>query len=126
MRILFLLGFLTLSFFGAPALAGEVTPFKECATIRNMADQLVTGVVRTASFKATNGLVRNHEGNFRLEDGETVEICSSGPFYPGYKVEFVIRTIMPLFTCQTRLSGEIIIRRKTNEDGIKILYADCK
>jgi hypothetical protein len=69
--------------------------------------------------------VDRHEGLFDLQDGETVEICSTGPFYPGYKIELTIKTIMPLFTCKTRLSGEIVLRRK-REGDFNILYADCK
>lgn len=108
------------------AFAGEVTPFKECASIRNDAGHTVMGVMRTAGFKSTKGQVQFHEGPFVLEDGENVVVCSTGPFYPGYKVELTLRTIMPLFTCQTRLSGEIVIRKRKDKDGITELYADCK
>ncbi len=82
------------------------------------------GVIRTNQFKYKGNLDR-HEANFNLQDGENVEICSTGPFFDGYKVELTIRTIMPLFSCMTRLSGEIVLRRK-EENGIKMLYADCK
>lgn len=115
---------LSLATFATPAHAGEVTPFKECATLRNAANQEVMGVIRTESFKYKGQIVR-HEGRFDLQDGETVEICSTGPFYPNYKVELTIKTIMPLFTCKTRLSGEIVLRRRI-KDGITDLYADCK
>lgn len=104
--------------------AGDVTPFKECATIRNAANQQVTGVIKTDSFKFKEQ-IRRHEKNFVLQDGETVEVCSTGPFYPGYKVELTLRTIMPLFTCKTRLSGDIVLRRK-EVDNFTALYADCK
>jgi len=104
--------------------AGDVTPFKECATLRNAANQEVLGVIKTDSFKYKGQIVR-HEGVFDLQDGETANICSTGPFFPGYKVELTIKTIMPLFTCKTRLSGEIVLRRK-EENGIMVLYADCK
>lgn len=108
----------------SPCFAGEVTPFRECATLRNAANQEVLGVIKTEQFKYKGQMVR-HEGVFDLLDGEKAEICSTGPFFPGYKVELTIRTIMPLFTCKTRLSGEIVIRRK-EVDGINVLYADCK
>jgi len=121
-RILLLL--LLIPFLPSPALAADVTPFKECATLRNAAEQEVMGVIRTASF-IYKGHVDRHEGLFDLQDGETVEICSTGPFYPGYKIELTIKTIMPLFTCKTRLSGEIVLRRK-REGDFNILYADCK
>ncbi len=121
------LGFLFLTLIASfPVMAADVTPFKECATIRNAIGHSVMGVVRTAGFKnARTGQVSYHEGPFVLEDNGTVEICSNGPFYPGYKVELTLRTLMPLFSCQTRLSGEIVLRQKT-EKGIKFLYADCK
>lgn len=105
--------------------AGEVAPFKECANLRNATNQEVMGVIRTAPYKF-QGSVDRHEGNFRLMPDENVVVCSTGPFYEGYKVDFTIRTIMPLFSCKTRLSGDIVIRKKENEDGIELLYADCK
>ena len=107
-----------------PIYAADVTPFKECATLRNAANQQVTGVIKTDAYKF-QGQIRRHEKNFVLQDGETVEVCSTGPFYPGYKVELTIRTIMPLFTCKTRLSGEIVLRRK-EINNFTALYADCK
>jgi len=125
MKLLFILLCLALLCINSPsAFAGEVAPFKECATLRNAANQEVLGVIKTDWYKYKGQLAR-HEGLFDLQDGETVNICSTGPFYPGYKVEFTIKTIMPLFTCKTRLSGEIVIRRK-EQDGYNLLYADCK
>jgi len=106
--------------------AAEVTPFEECANLRNMTDQTIMGVVRTAPFKATTGDVQRHEGSFRLEPDEIATICSKGPFYDGYRVELVIRTIIPLFTCKTRLSGDIYLRKTENSEGITKLYAECK
>ncbi|MFA7276352.1 MAG: hypothetical protein WC043_06075 [Pseudobdellovibrionaceae bacterium] len=108
-----------------PTHAGEVTPFKECATLRNAAPQIIMGVIRTAPFKF-KGKIERHEANFSLNEGESVEICSTGPFYEGYKVDLTIRTLIPLFSCKTRLSGEIVLRRKEDENGNKLLYADCK
>lgn len=108
------------------AYAGEVTPFEECATLRNMSDQTIMGVIRTAPFKVKGGAPQRHEGPFRLEEGETVQICSTGPFYDGYKVELVLRTIIPLFTCKTRLSGDIMLRKTETAEGYTKLYADCK
>jgi len=111
-------------FFITPTYGADVSPFRECATIRNSANQQVMGVIKTDAYKF-KGEIRRHEKNFNLQDGETVEVCSTGPFYPGYKVELTIRTIMPLFTCKTRLSGTIFLRRK-EENGFTNLYADCK
>jgi hypothetical protein len=106
--------------------AADVTPFKECATLVNSANQQVMGVIKTESYMF-KGQVLRHEKNFNLQDGETVAVCSTGPFFPGYKVELTIRTIMPLFNCQTRLSGNIYLRSKwDDENGVQILYADCK
>jgi len=107
-------------------LAGEISPFRECATLRNMSDQTIMGAVRTAPFKIAGGKVKRHEGVFRLEADETVEVCSTGPFYDGYKVELILRTIIPLFSCKTRLSGDITLRKKESENGTTKLYAECK
>lgn len=115
---------LILSALTSPASAGDVTPFKECATLVNSADQQVMGVIKTEAFKYKGQIVR-HESTFDLQDGETVVVCSTGPFFPGYKVELTIKTIMPLFSCLTRLSGDIVLRRK-EKDRFTHLYADCK
>jgi len=124
MKFLIALFMIALGCLSHPTLAADVTPFEECATLRNAANQQVMGVIKTDAFKYKGQIVR-HESTFDLQDGETVEICSTGPFFPGYKVELTIKTIMPLFTCQTRLSGEIVLRR-TEQDGFNVLYADCK
>ena len=110
----------------SPAGAGEISPFKECATIRNMTDQTILGVVRTAPFRMKGGEVTRHEGSFRLEADEAVDVCSTGPFYDGYKVELVLRTIIPLFSCKTRLSGDIYLRKTETKLGYTKLYAECK
>lgn len=123
---LFLFAVFSVSPFSGGARAGEVTPFNECATLRNMSDQSIMGVIRTAPFKVRGGAIKRHEGTFRLEPDETAQVCSTGPFYDGYRVELVLRTIMPLFTCKTRLSGEIMLRKTERNDGITKLYADCK
>ncbi|HNQ91669.1 MAG TPA: hypothetical protein PKI93_01925 [Alphaproteobacteria bacterium] len=108
------------------AYAGDVSPFEECATLRNMSDQSIIGVIRTAPFKTTTGTVQRHEGTFRLEPDQAAQVCSTGPFYDGYKVELVLRTIIPLFSCKTRLSGDIMLRKTTTKEGFTKLYADCK
>ena len=118
--------FLAVNLVSTPCFAGEVTPFKECASIRNAIGYTMTGIMRTAGFKTTTGNVKYHEGTFVLNDNENVVICSSGPFYPGYKVEMTLKTIMPIFSCQTRLSGEIVLRKRINDDGVTEIYADCK
>ena len=109
----------------APTMAADVTPFRECANLINSANQQVLGVVRTDKFKYRGQIIR-HEKTFNLQDGESVVVCSTGPFYPGYKVELTIRTIMPLFSCKTRLSGDIMLRSRKEKSGITTLYADCK
>lgn len=73
------------------AYAGEVTPFEECANLRNMTDQTIMGVVRTAPFKATTGNVQRHEGSFRLEPDEMATICSK-------------RAILRRISCRARYS----------------------
>ena len=125
------LSYFTLALFMALMLsrsgfAADVTPFKECATLVNFTNQQVMGVIKTDAFKF-QGKITRHEKNFNLQEGETVAVCSTGPFFPGYKVELTIRTIMPLFTCKTRLSGNIYLRKKWDDDNnVYVLYADCK
>ena len=73
-----------------------------------------------------------HRSEFRLEPGETTQACTVGPFYADYRVAFVVKTFIPLFSCKTKVNEDIIIKRqrigrdtyKTNERG-ETIWAEC-
>lgn len=113
--------------FALPAQAEDIiTPTAQCARIKNESEFTMTGSVRTAYGTAKDGTKARHESNFRLPPGESTDACSTGPFYPGYQVELMLKTLIPVFTCKTRLAGTISLRSEHNDktDSNRI-YAVC-
>jgi hypothetical protein len=61
------------------------------------------------------------------EAADSAEFCTFGPFYPERKLELVLRTLVPIFSCKTRVDqGEIVIKgfRKEDQPGTNT-YAEC-
>lgn len=124
-------------FFAPASQAQEVTAQPICFNIRNTAPYKVYGQVATDYYTTPDGTKARHTGTFRLEAKGTLhekegyplditEFCSSGPFYPGRKMELMIRTLVPIFTCKTSVEmGEIIIRGQKKEDGSYKTWAEC-
>lgn len=84
----------------------------------------------TDFYTNPSGTQARHRSNFRLEAAGSVseegyptdraEFCSFGPFFPGRTLELQIRTLFPVFSCNTRIDqGEIVLRadRKANNSG---------
>lgn len=108
-----------------PEALGEVTGEALCSAIINMAPYTVYGSVNTAYFIRGDGIKTRHKSNFRLETGEQTEFCTSGPFYEGRKVELVLRTLVPIFTCKTGVGGDIIISGHRKPEGGTETTAAC-
>ena len=117
-------------------IAQEITDQPICFTIRNDAPYRVYGQMATDYYTTANGTKARHTGTFRLdakrtmhEDGyplDVSEFCSSGPFYPGRKMELTLRTLIPIFTCKTSIElGEIKIHGTKKEDGTTKTWATC-
>ncbi len=107
------------------ASAQLISPRPQCATIRNETGDRVFASIRSAYTANAAGEQKRHEGSFRLEKGEKTEVCSIGPFYPGYQVELVVKTMIPIFSCKTRLSGTITLTSSRDKDDIYRVTADC-
>ena len=118
---------IALLFISMPAqAAGElISPRPQCASILNSTKSELYGVIRTAYGTLPSGEKKRHESTFRLKGGEKQEACATGPFYPGYQVEFSIKTMFPIFTCKTKLRGTIEIKSERNKDGLNRIYALC-
>ncbi len=95
-----------------------------CGTLVNKSNYKVYGSVSTEYFPGPNGQQR-HWQNFTLKPEERMQICSQGPFYKDYTLELVLRTLIPVFNCYTRLGGEIIIDSRQREDGSTETFATC-
>lgn len=116
---------------------GEIVQEPICFMVRNEAPYMVNGSFVTAFYTTETGARRRHRSNFRLEPVGTVheekgypldmaEFCSYGPFYPDRKLEFVIRTLIPIFSCITRIDqGEIVIKGFRKPEGGTQTWAEC-
>lgn len=108
-----------------------------CFEVINEAPYNIYGKFVTALYIATDGSRARHTSNFKLEaagsfDSKTgyktdrAEFCSYGPFFEGRKLEMTLRTLVPIFSCQTRIdSGPIIIHGEKKPEGGTKTWADC-
>ncbi len=119
--------------------AQEIVQEPICFTVRSEANYKVYGSIVTDYYTdLSTGTRARHRSNFRLEPAGAVdaeqgypldraEFCSYGPFYPERKLDLVIRTLIPIFECRTRVDqGEIVITGVRNaEDTGNITAALC-
>lgn len=119
------------------ARAQEIISQPICFNVINEAPYSVTGSFVTDYYTRPDGVRARHRSNFRLEEyGAThetegypvdrAEFCTFGPFYPNRKLEMVIRTLIPIFSCLTRVDqGDIIIQGKRKPEGGTDTKAVC-
>lgn len=122
-----------------PVNAQEITQEPICFMVKNTAPYKVYGSFVTDYYTRPDGVRARHTSNFRLDAAgeidpkegyptDRAEFCSYGPFYEGRKLELVIRTLVPIFSCKTAVElGEIVIkgmRKEPPESGTKT-WAEC-
>ncbi len=112
--------------------AQEILSEPICFNIVNTAEFTVSGSVITDYFTRPDGVRARHRSNFRLQPkGSTnaekgfptdrAEFCAAGPFYPDRKLDLALRTLVPVFTCRTRVDqGDLLVIGKRTEDGTKM------
>lgn len=105
---------------------GEITSKPICGKLENRAGQTILGSIATAEQRIDSGDLVSHKENFKLEDGETWDICTRGPFFPGQRLELTIRTLMPLFSCRTKIDQTIYLEAERQAGGFKKLSATCR
>lgn len=119
---------LFIPFSAAAQPAGEVVAEPICFVVRNEAPYTVYGSFVTELYTAPDGNQARHRSNFRLEaagekdengyPADRGEFCSYGPFFEGRKLELTLRTLVPIFTCKTRIdAGEIVIQGRQLPEG---------
>lgn len=107
-----------------------------CFKVVNEADYTILGNFATSEFTRPDGVVSRHRSNFRLgaagtkeKDGtpaDSAEFCSYGPFYEGRKLELVLRTLFPVFTCKTKIDqGPLVIKGRHKPEGGVETWAEC-
>lgn len=109
----------------SPQALGEVVQDPVCFKLRSDAPYTVFGTVITNFYVDAQGRKARHRSNFHLKQGESSEFCTYGPFYEGRKLELVLRTLVPVFTCKTKIDGDIIIHGQMNTDGSTKSWAEC-
>lgn len=123
---------LILIIFPVPAFAqlypqkdGEITTSPICAMLTNRSNQTIMGTLMTMPQTLASGDSVRHQENFRLEAGGKKQFCTTGPFFEGQRIELVIRTLMPLFTCKTKIDRDIYLDATPQDDGFIKLTATC-
>lgn len=132
MRRFFFIGIIFLAFSpGAQAQNEDLDIVQEpiCFVLHNEAPYNVYGSFSTNYYMREDGIRARHRSNFKLEKAGSIneksgypndraEFCSYGPFWPGRKLELTLRTLVPIFSCQTRIDqGEIIIQGVFKPEG---------
>lgn len=124
--------------FSAETSAQEILNEPICFIVRNTAPHKVYGNFVTDYYTAEDGTQARHRSNFRLDEAgakdpekgyplDVAEFCSYGPFFPERKLELILRTLIPVFSCKTSVEkGEILIKseRLPDDSGNKI-WAEC-
>ncbi len=105
--------------------AGEILNSPVCNFLHNRSDQVMMGTIYLKEQTAPSGDSIRQSENFRLEPDQKRQICALGPFYEGRRIELVIRTLIPLFTCRTTLDREIFLDATPQDNGMKKLSATC-
>lgn len=97
-----------------------------CFAVWNKAPYTVTGSINTNYYDTAAGTRARANKNFRLLPGGKQGICTYGPFYPGERIELVLRTLMPIFSCYTAAQGDIMIYGTIKPEGGTKTWAECQ
>ena len=104
-----------------------LTSTARCFTLVNKSGHRSFGTISTRQYVDQSGKMTFYTDNFHLDDGERREVCSSGPFYPGYQLELRLRSLIPLWTCYVPTDEqEVDILSRRTADGRTKMYASCK
>ncbi len=113
-----------------PAAAQEILEQPICFTIINKAPYGVLGDVKTAQdhTDAGRGEAVTYTATFKLKEGETNDVCTTGPLLEGNRVRITLRTLVPIFECKTMIyqGAQIVIRGRYNKAEYKTeTWAEC-
>lgn len=108
-----------------PHAFGEILKQPVCFKIVNTAPYTVFGQIKTNYFIRPDGVRSRHRSNFHLKPKEEADVCTAGPFFEGRRLQFELRTLLPIFTCKTKLRETMYVQGKTQEDGTTKTWIDC-
>ena len=104
---------------------GEITKQPICSKVTNRSTVNIQGTIALAPQTLPDGTPQQFSDNFKLAPNEQKDVCASGPFYEGRRIELTIRTLIPLFSCKTALGREIFLDMGEGDDGTKRYSATC-
>ncbi len=108
------------------AQAGELySPEPQCAIIHNETKGTAFVAIRTDFYAKPDGSKSYYEEVLHLKPDEKRQVCAKGPFYEGYKVSLIVKSLFPLYDCKTKLAGTIPVREKLKPEGGRDVYAVC-
>jgi len=121
---------------GDPNAGLDIVAEPLCFEVVNEAPYSVYGDFSTDLYTRPDGIRARHRSNFRLAAGGTLgpggaqadraEFCSYGPFLEGRKLELTLRTLVPTFSCRTRVdAGPIVIKGFRQPEGGTKTWAEC-
>lgn len=111
---------------GAQMPDGEVTRQPICSKLTNRSSVTIQGTITLAPQRLENGDVHQFSDNFKLSPGQRQDLCASGPFYEGRRIDLTIRTLFPLFSCKAALGQEIFLDMEEGPGGTKKYSATCR
>ncbi len=104
---------------------GKVIAKPLCTYLTNRSDQSILGTIGLASQTLPDGETIIHSENFRLKAGDKRQVCAAGPFYEGRRIKIILRTVMPLFECKTKMDHEIFLDATPQPGSYRKLSATC-
>lgn len=105
---------------------GEISRQPDCANLINRSSVTMNGTIALMPQTLPDGKIQQYMDNFKLAPNESREICASGPFYAGRRLELTIRSLIPLFSCKTSLAGDIHLDMSEDYEGVKQYSATCR
>jgi len=106
--------------------AGEILEEAQCFNVINQAPYSVFGSFVSDIYTTADGVKARHRSNFRLQISEQAEFCTYGPFFEGRRLELTLRTLIPIFACQTKVDQDIVIYGRRNPEGGTKTWATCR
>ena len=115
----------------------DVTEEPVCFMLINEAPYSTMGRVTTARYMRADGVITRHRSNFSLDAAGTVnpesgfptdraEFCSYGPFMAYRSLEIDLRTLFPIFACQSRVDqGDLVIKGYRKPEGGAKTWIEC-
>lgn len=109
----------------APAPGGAGNGKAVCGSIRSTIPFKIYGTLATDRAGEKDGVAARHKSTFTLSEGESLKVCSEGPFFKDQRLELTLRTMFPVFSCRTKIDREIVLSAAPRPEGGYDYKATC-